>query len=322
MKRICAMLLTLAVLATGAAPAAKVIDGVFINVNGNAVTYSEFREFVAHRLRISEGDAEEFLSKERSREKLKGLTNAFIDAKLISFELEKFGDRVKKEDLDGVIQRILDENGFTEEDFEQALGREGITLGAYRQNLRQEMEKSRVIRALKGKEVLVTDEEAKHFYLENRDRFKRNFKVMLTMLSFPLQLPEEPDELIRFREIVSGADEIVEHGGKLEEVRNFLQSRGIPVKSSVQGPVSVDDLSKELKDEVASLAAGETSRSTIVKDRIAFIQVAERRGGEYMPFEDVKGAINEEMVSKRSIGAIKEIIEELRSRSYIEVYLQ
>lgn len=321
MRRTGILIIPIALLLLATALSAKVIDGVFININGNAVTYSEFREFVAHKLQISVSDAEDFLRKERSREKLKSMTNAFIDTKLVHFELEKLGDRVKEEELDEVIQRILDGNGFTQEEFEQALGREGITLGGYRENLRLEMEKSRVIRGLKGKEVLVTDEEAKNFYVDNRERFKKNYMVKLTMLSFPLLSSKKKEELIRFREIISGADSIVDHGGDLEGVKEFLKNRDISVKENAMGPVSVDDLNRELMKEIAGLSRGETSRSTIVKDRVAFIQVTERSGGEYISFEDVRESIREELVGKRSIGAIKEIIRELRSSSFIEVYL-
>lgn len=321
MKRKITISITIAFLTLGGTISAKVIDGVFININGNAVTYSEFREFVAHMLKISESDAEDYLSKERSREKLKSMTNDFIDTRLIHFELEKLGDRVTEEELDAVIQRIVGGSGLTQEEFGKALEGEGMTMGAYRENLRLEMEKSRVIRALKGKEVMVTDEEAKNFYLENRDRFKRNYMLKITMLSFPLLLSQGREELIRVREIVSGADSIVENGGGLDAVKNFLENRGLSVEETELGPVSIDDLNRELKTEVAGLSRGETSRSTIMEDRVAYLQVTERTGGEYLPFEDVKDLIREELVGKRSIGAIKEIIRELRSSSYIEVYL-
>lgn len=300
---------------------AKVIDGLFININGNAVTYSEFREFVASRLTISVGDAEDFLRKEQSREKLKDMTNAFIDVKLIQFELEKLGDSVKEEELSEVIERIVSDSGYSAAEFEMALQREGITMGAYRDNLKREMEKSRVIRAVKGKEVLVTDEEAKSFYLENRERFKKNYSVMLTMLSFPLILPEEKEELIRFREVISGADSIVDNGGSIDEVRDYLTNRGINGDMTDLGPLPVEDMSREIRTEITGLALGETSRSTIMKDRVVFVKLTERAGGEFVPFDEVKGPIKEELVGKRSIRAIREIMQELRSSSYIEVHL-
>jgi parvulin-like peptidyl-prolyl isomerase len=300
---------------------AKVIDGLFININGNAVTYSEFRQFVASKLAIHVGDAEDFLRKEQSREKLKDMTNAFIDVKLIQFELEKLGDSVQEEELSEVIERIVSDSGYSAAEFEMALQREGITMSAYRDNLKREMEKSRVIRAVKGKEVLVTDEEAKSFYLENRERFKRNYSVMLTMLSFPLNLPEEKEELIRFREVLSGADSIVDHGGSIDEVRDFLTNRGINSDMTDLGPLPLEDMSREIRTEITGLALGETSRSTIMKDRVVFVKLTERAGGEFVPFDEVKGSIREELVGKRSIRAIREIIQELRSSSYIEVHL-
>lgn len=300
---------------------ARVIDGLFININGNAVTYSEFREFVANRLAITEGDAEEFLRREHSREELKGLTDAFIDVKLIQFELSKLGESVKDEEIGEVIDRIMAQNGFTEEEFEKTLEREGITIGAYRDKLKHEMEKGRIIRALKGKEVLVTDAEAKNFYLENRKRFKKNYSVSISMLSFPIFLSAEKEEIIRFREVVNEADSLVAEGASLKEVEAFLQTRGFDPSTSEAGPIPVEDLSREVKMGIARLSVGETSPSTIVKDKVIYVTLKERIGGEYMPFEEVHGQIKEELVGNRSIGAIKEIIQELRGGSYIEVHL-
>jgi peptidyl-prolyl cis-trans isomerase SurA len=301
--------------------AGKIIDGLFVNIDGHAVTLSEFREYVANKLRVSVGDADDYLRKVKSRGKLKVLTDGFIDVMLIRLKLESLGDSVTDNEVRGVIKKIVSGNNLTEDEFKAALEREGLNFESYRTNLLEEMEKSRIIRALKRKVVLVTDDEVKRYYVDNRDRYTRHYKVDLKILSFPLPDSSKKTALIRFRELISGAERLVSGGADIEEVKAYLHGKGVSIETSSTGLMSVDDLSGDLKKEVSRLATEETSSSLIVGERMVFVKVKERKEGEIVPFNEVKDSIREELVGRRSNVAIKDILKELHQSSYIEVHL-
>ncbi len=299
----------------------KIIDGVFMNINGKAVTFSEFREFVAHKLQISIGDADDFLRKETSRNKLKALTDTFINVMLIRLKLKKMGETVTEQELDSVIGNIMSENKLTKDEFRVALKKEGLDFESYRGNLQEEIEKSRIIQVMKRREVLVTDGEAKDYYVENRDRFATQYNVNVEILSFPLPGVGNKEEIIRYRQLIRGGDRLLDQGGDAGELKAYFEDNGVNVVTTKTGLMPVDDMSGDIKKEVSRLGTGSISRSIFVENRIVYVKVLERKGGTIVPFKDVKDSIREELVSRRSLVAIKEIVKELRGSSYIEVHL-
>jgi len=315
------MLACLMILASPMRGRGKIIDGVFMNINGKAVTFSEFRDFVAQKFQISIGDADDFLRKETSRNKLKSMTDGFINVMLIRLKLEGMDRSVTDNELDRVISNILSQNKLSKDAFKEALKKEGLNLESYRSNLREEIEKSRIIQVMKRKEVLVTDGEAKGYYVDNRDRFTRHYKVNVEILSFSLPGTGEKEKIIRYRQLIRGGDRLLDLGGDGRELKSYYEDNGVNMVRTKTGLMGVDDMSDDIKEEVSHLGTGSISRSLFVENRIVYVKVVERKGGTVVPFKDVKESIREELVSRRSLVAIKEIVKTLRDSSYIEVHL-
>jgi len=299
----------------------RIIDGILLDIAGEGITYSEFRDFVAKRLSLSLGDADVYLRKISSKEKLRPLLEDFIDVMLIRKKLKDLGESVSDEEVSGVIKDIIDSNNLTREQFEKALEGEGLTMEAYRERLREDMEKSRIVRALKGKEVMVTDDEVREYYLANKNRYLRGFEARLTILTIDLKEAREKLGLAELREVLGRVDRAISGGASLEEVKGVLRDEGINFQISRVGPVKDEDLRGEMKGVVEELRPGEVSTSLLVGERIVYVRLDSKEGGVPKAFDEVREEIREDLVNRRSLAAIKKIIKELREEYYIEVRL-
>ena len=190
--------LLVAVLASTAG--ARIVDGIIAVVNDEPITFSEFRESVAESLGIPEGDADIYLREEKDRERVIRGLEALIESRLVHQELEKIGQPVSEKAVDRAVESVLKTNDMSEADFREVLAQEGVSLEGYRRRIRWQMERGAVVRAMKLKEVIVTEEETMAYFRENAERFLVGAEVRLETLFLPNPQEEaDSDDNVRIR---------------------------------------------------------------------------------------------------------------------------
>jgi peptidyl-prolyl cis-trans isomerase SurA len=312
--------LLVAVLASTAG--ARIVDGIIAVVNDEPITFSEFRESVAESLGIPEGDADIYLREEKDRERVIRGLEALIESRLVHQELEKIGQPVSEKAVDRAVESVLKTNDMSEADFREVLAQEGVSLEGYRRRIRWQMERGAVVRAMKLKEVIVTEEETMAYFRENAERFLVGAEVRLETLFLPNPQEEaDSDDNVRIRIAMQQASEHVRSGMTFTEASALLSTvvPGVTVLSS--DFVKTEDLLPEIRKEVHLLRTGETSPPIFAEAGGHLIKVLERRGGTLPDFSAVKASLTEELVDRRSEKAFADILVELKKAASIDIRL-
>lgn len=100
-----------------------------------------------------------------------------IDEKIFAKEVKRLGLSVSDEELNHYIDSIKRNNNLTEEDFVASLSRQGMTLQEYRDDLRQDILKQRLINQEVQKQVVVTDAEVEEYYKKNYAQYQNMDEV-------------------------------------------------------------------------------------------------------------------------------------------------
>lgn len=311
-------------LAAASAPAARarVVDGVVAVVGDEPVTFSEVRDSVAEALGIPAGDADLYLREEKDSRRVLHWIETLVESVLVRQELSKTGQSVSDQDVGRALESIKKTNNMSEAELLEALARDGVTLQGYRARLRWQMERGAIVRAKKLKDVTVTDEEVKAYFLENADRFREGGEALLETLHLPLP-PEEAgaERVVRLRIAAQQASEYVRSGRTLSEAAELLRASlpGISVMSS--GFVKTDDLLPEIQKEIRKLRSGETSPPFFTEAGAYIIAVKERRGGVLPEYSALSGRLAEELADRRSEKAYSDVLSELKKSASIDVRL-
>lgn len=311
-------------LAAAFAPAARarVVDGVVAVVGDEPVTFSEVRDSVAEALGIPAGDADLYLREEKDSRRVLHWIETLVESVLVRQELSKTGQSVSDQDVGRALESIKKTNNMSEAELLEALARDGVTLQGYRARLRWQMERGAIVRAKKLKDVTVTDEEVKAYFLENADRFREGGEALLETLHLPLP-PEEAgaERVVRLRIAAQQASEYVRSGRTLSEAAELLRASlpGISVMSS--GFVKTDDLLPEIQKEIRKLRSGETSPPFFMEAGAYIIAVKERRGGVLPEYSALSGRLAEELADRRSEKAYSDVLSELKKSASIDVRL-
>ncbi len=245
----------------------RVIDGVVALVNEEPVTFSEVRESVSEGMGIPMGDADALLREEHDPHAVLRWIESLVDSVLVRKELEKLGQPISEAEIDKAVVSVRKTNGVNEEQFNELLGKEGISLPAYRRRLRWQMERGAIVRALKFKDVMVTESEVRDYFRESGERFLVGAEVRLETLFFPIESsPSAAMDAAQARIAVQQASEAVRAGRTFAEAEELVRGTFPKVQLNAAGFVTTEDLLPELQREVRRLRAGEVVPAVLHRD--------------------------------------------------------
>ena len=244
-----------------------------------------------------------------------------IDKLLLEQEARKTGVVVKDEEVTATIQDIIGRQNVTMDDLKKALAKEGTTLAAYRNDIREQMVRMRILRRDVRSKITISDEEIGDYYLKHREEYEGKEAVRIKQIL--LLFPQDADE----------------------ETKNKMQEQASMILKKIKGGESFDLLAASFSQGPAAAQGGdigfiEKGLMLPEVDRVAFslrndevsgviespvgfhiLKMVDKRGAGIKPIgavrEEIKARIEEGKLEKKYEGWI----EELRKRSHIEIKL-
>ena len=264
------VLTVLLVLAAVAVPRGEIIEQILVKVNGDIFTKSDLeqRQIAALRQKGQAIDLKSDPNNVQLRRALDEITPQImvdaIDEMVVVQRGKELGYTLSDTQFKSVVDNIRKENKIeTDEQFQAALKSENLSMADLRRNL----ERSMIYQRVQQNEVLakigVTDDEAKKYYDAHLKEFTTAPTV--TLREILVAVPGDP------KVMNVAADEAAK--AKAEDIRrrvssggeNFEKLAGVisdsPSKANggLIGPLSVNDLSPDLRKLVDSMKAGEVS---------------------------------------------------------------
>lgn len=164
----------------------EVVERIVALVNNEVITLSELEEtgkpfFEQVKQTALPSEREEKLKKARVE-----VLDHLIESKLLEQEIKKRKMEVPDRDVDAAIADVLKATNLTESELKKTIAREGITYSGYRQKVRAEIGKMRLVnREIKSK--IVTEEDVlRKSYRENLDKYMDPLEVKIQQIFFPL----------------------------------------------------------------------------------------------------------------------------------------
>ena len=319
-RRLFSWVFLLGVLVPAAAMSA-VVDRIVAVVNDDIITMSELESaFQPYLKRINASykgpDMDKVIADGNNR-----ILNRMIDNKLIEQQSKKTGTVVKDDEVTDTIKDILQRRNVPMAELIKNLEREGTTFETYRQDMKDQMTRMRLLRKELRTKTLVSDEEIGEYYVKHRQEYEGKEAVRMKQILILL-----PQNASRAKKIKLRAD--------AEMIRKRLidgESFDLLAGQFSQGPSAatggdVGFLEKgTMLPEVDSVAfrLSKDEISEVIVSTVGFhiIKVLDKRGAGIKPItvvrEEIKLKLEEEKMEKK----YEEWIAELRKKSHIEIKL-
>lgn len=289
---------------------AELVNRILATIDGEPVTQYELDRFVDRNVR-----ARQLPVTDRSV-----LLEALITDRIIQKEVVAQGVVIRDEDVDRYIANIRERNRLSEAQLHDALQQQGLTLEAYRAQIREELQKVQLInREIRGK-VNVSPEEVQRYYDAHRDEYATPEGV--TVSHILLRLPENAsdDEVERKMEQARQLRANLQDGANFSEMAREYSEDATAKSGGKLGTFKPGEMKEEFEAAVKGLAPNEISDPFRTSLGVHIARVDARSGASHQALDELADEIKQKLYS----AALEErysrwLTEDLRKRHHVEI---
>lgn len=307
-RRISAIVLGFVMIVSASAVKAEdVVDKIVAVVNGDIITLFDVDQRLQPTIARMKAQQRGAVSPEIV-DNLRGqMLDRLINNALLHQEAERFNISISDVELENQILSVRSQAGVTEDQFIAQLATQGLTLDDYREELRNNILRQRLISVMVKRKVVVTDEEIQKFYQANKDRYSRDKRVGLSLIV----LPESEDAGKLLQRLELGLETFA------DAARRLSVGPGADNGGDI-GELSWDDLAPEWRAAVEGLSVGEVSEPFTLQGSVALLRLNGMESGETLPLEEVEQEIYQELSAPLLEERYKEYMAKLKAKSVIE----
>ncbi len=318
-SRASALALALALLGAPLAAHARVVERVAAVVGDSIVLASEVEERVAPLMadvnRIPDADKRAARAAALRREVLDRL----IDDELILQQATELKLSISNEQVDSSIEEIKRQNNLTDDQLREALRGQGMTMTAYRADLRRQLLRFRVLNIAVGSRVNISDDEVRSYY----DRhMKDGSNVQVRASHVFIAIPDGADATV-VGEKQALAQKVLERAKAGEDFAKLARESSDDAATRADGGdlgyFGKDMLPKAIEELVFSMKVGDI-RGPIRADRgFHVIKLVDRKLKDPKPFDEVKDDIRMQLRQKDMERQTKIYLTELRKKTLVDI---
>ena len=248
------------------------------------------------------------------------LLSRLIEETLVKQRIATLKLTVSEEEIETAILDVQKQNKLTREDLEKAVKNQDLSFTAYRENLRQQILRYKLISADVRSKVDITEQEIVEYYQAHLEDYRSPAKIVLSALSFPLAA--KSDEFQREAILVAAreAADRLNDGEPLETVATELHE-DYSTDSLNLGSMFFSEMSPEFAAALESVAEGGYSDPVQSGNAVFILKVDGRDPGHLRPFEAVKGELYQMISDQKTDAQLKEWTRGLKRQAFIDIRL-
>ncbi|MBI3620717.1 MAG: peptidylprolyl isomerase [Nitrospirae bacterium] len=307
-----------------------VIDRIAAVVNQEVITLSEVQEAVlqqAMAVAVSRGGplpqpgdpgaAAAALTPQALSQQMRRL----IERRLQQQAAEQHGITVTEAELQQAIEDIKTRNRFASDDaLARALAAEGMTMEAYRRQLRNELLVAKLVSREVRSTVVIAPEEVQQYYDQHADDFSLPERVRLRQifLAAPADNAEEHESK---RAKAQSLLEQLRNGAEFDQLARRFSNGPEAKEGGLLGWFTPGSLMPQLDRAAFGLQNGQIS--DLIESPVGWhiLKMEEREGHRRQPFESIKDAVHGRLMEQRTRERYEEWFLELRRNAYVDIRL-
>lgn len=242
-----------------------------------------------------------------------------VDEKIFAKEVKKSGLLVSDEELDHYINRIKQSNKLSEEDFVASLSRQGMTLKEYRDDLRRDILKQRLINQQVRKHVVISDADVEQYYKAHYDQFQNMDEVNMMAIFLRVDPQGGLNAENAVRQQAENILQKIKSGGDFSKLaQQYSQGPGAE-RGGRLGPVKADDLLPSMRQALSELKPGQVSEVLQIPQGFVIMKLIDRSGNKELALAEVKEQIRAKLTQQKTEQRFKDWMKQLRSENYVKI---
>jgi len=298
--------------------AAEICNRIVAEVNNEVITLYELntkmKEITGSNLdELKKKDTKSYLETRRK------VLDLLLDEKITHQKVVELKINVKSREVDEAIENIKRVNSLTQEDLVANLKEQGITYEEYRESIKIQLERMRLLNFEVKSKIIIREEKISQYYEENIDKFSSIPRVHLASIFLKGSDASDQDETGPLSRRAGDIHTRIESGEDFGELaKEYSQGPGAQEGGDL-GFFKVSQLDPELAGIVKGMSIGDVSEPIVRPSGIQIVKLVEKEGGEIRTFEEVRDAIYNLLYREELEIRYKAWIKELRKKAYTKI---
>ncbi len=316
MKKILGLCIVSAALCLPFIASAEQIDRIVAIVNEEPVTSFEVEKEQANMTKASEKDPSILDKKAVSSQ---AALNSIINRKLIAMKIKELDIKVSDDEVKQAIEDVKKQNNISQEILVDALKNQGISFEEYRSQIREQLERLRLVSMEVRSKIQITDKDIRDYYNTNPEKFEKEeiYHARLITLNVPADASES--EKKRLRDSISSIYAEAKSGKNFEELARKYSQDPSAKDGGDLGAFKKGDMLPEFDNVLAKIKPGEISEPFATQSGLHIVKLESRSHGELQPFDKVKGDIADLLFKKKSEERFNQWLADLRKNAAVEI---
>jgi len=296
----------------------RIIDGVAIVVNRDAVLVSEINEAMLPLLQEYKAKYAGAELKEKMSELRETIIKQAVETKLILQVAKVNGITADDKAVDKRIEAVK-KRFPSEDEFLRALSAKGLTFREYREQVVEQVLVQDTIMRVLGPEISVQNDEIEEYYRTHMDEFEAEPRVKLAQIFLTVPRDGSPEEIEQVRQKTEQLSVLIEDGMDFAELAEKYSEGPYSEKGGLVGVIGPEEILPDLEKTAFGLQTGEVS--PVIKTAYGFhiLKALEATPARKIEFEEARPLIEERIQEKKRSENYDEWIERLKEDSYIDI---
>ena len=249
------------------------------------------------------------------------LLERMMDEKLEKEKIKELDLEPSREQVDNYIENIKQERKMTQEDLIAQLEKEGMTYEKFRERIKDELGHSNLIDREIREKMILSEEQMREYYDAHKKEYEKPGKAHIAIIFLIPGSSENQDQTDELREKGKDILERLKKGEAFADLaRKFSNGPGAEEGGDL-GNITLKEVDPKILEVINSLKDGEISSLIDMGSRFLIIKLIKKTETEWIPFEEVKDDINEEIYYQEMEKRYDKYMEELRKNNYIKIIL-
>jgi len=173
---------------------AEVVDRILAVVNDDIVTLYEFNKaFKLYETRIRSLNYPPEKERQMLEKVREDVLNELIDEKLTEQEIQQLNLSVSDTEIENTIERFKAANHLTDAQFQNALVKEGLSLEEYREQVKDQLLRAKLVNRQVKSKIVITKEEIQAYYEKHPERYgpKTRYRLRHIFMRIPADAGKE-----------------------------------------------------------------------------------------------------------------------------------
>jgi peptidyl-prolyl cis-trans isomerase SurA len=297
----------------------KIVNTIAAIVNDEVITLYDVN--LEAQPVIREAEKKTPLTNETRSQIRRTALERLIEKKLVDQKIRELGIKVTDEEIRQAIDDVKKQNNMASQDvLVSALAGQGLTYEQYRSQLKEQIEKLKLVSMEVRAKIQVGESEMREYYEANRAKYSEDESFRARHIFFRTNEKAPAEDIKRTMNTALMVLAEAKSGKDFAELaKSYSEDPAARKDGGALGTFKKGDMMPELESAILAMKPGEVSELVYTTSGFHIVKLEERNSGKMKPFESVKAEIEETLYRKKSEDRFNLWAKELRTKASIEM---